>query len=584
MGKWQCPCGRSVPLHVWQCFCGQQWTQLNSKPGPTHSRQPSSRPHRTASRPRRGDARRAAAAAAKDRQPGITTGQIQALIDQTPTATPQQAKEHPQYIVPPTASSQHEGYRQDARKNIHILATLVLATRAAGNDDEESLHEISVHKYGLACLEPIETRKLRNRKAQTDLSIKLDRIGDQIEELEKKRQEGEEQMEHLQEALRQLEAEEATQAAQAPAPAPTAAGSTTGAAPPSPAQASVWPPPPPPPQPGVQPQDAYLQFCYAQQRQAAQQLAQAQNQYTAWIKGAGKGSAPTSYAMPYPASPTSQLLTPVERMTMPQGGLPPQFAQQPPSAAQALVAPRQASPATKRAGGEEGAPPRKEQAQATDEEAAQLELQLQQFAVLKAQELAARQASTHTPWQGALGTQAYTPTQAVSSQEYLQYLQGQAAQAAANLAAQQASGLLGPLSVDPSQTAPTPEAIFDQQLFLAGMGVDQVDKMPIHMRRPQTLQHLQELQAYLAGLGKTPLPAAVCQELTQRLTQSPSSAAGSTAVPGSEGAPSAADLPMAGPHGDTKEEVPPVDQKLLDPTQPLLTAPEDIPGPQRSAA
>ena len=85
------------------------------------------------------------------------------------------AKPRSNYTPPPNSQCQLEGYRRDQQESIWVVATLMLATRAVGAEDgaedEDSLEELAMAKFSVASLDPVETRKLRNRKSQQELAV-----------------------------------------------------------------------------------------------------------------------------------------------------------------------------------------------------------------------------------------------------------------------------------------------------------------------------------------------------------------------------------------------------------------------------
>ena len=84
-------------------------------------------------------------------------------------------------MAPPTTPGQMEGNRADLKPNIRVLATLVLATRKAGSDDEDSIENINIMNQRLSALEPTETRIKRIQAQQLELRSQIDRASEKIE-------------------------------------------------------------------------------------------------------------------------------------------------------------------------------------------------------------------------------------------------------------------------------------------------------------------------------------------------------------------------------------------------------------------
>ena len=61
---------------------------------------------------------------------------------------------------------------------------LVLATKKAGAENEESIEEISMLKHCMPALEPVDTRNTRVHTQQLDVRTNIDRTNKKIEGFE----------------------------------------------------------------------------------------------------------------------------------------------------------------------------------------------------------------------------------------------------------------------------------------------------------------------------------------------------------------------------------------------------------------
>ena len=163
----------------------------------------------------------------------------------------------------------------------------------------------------------------------------------------------------------------------------------------------------------------------------------------------------------------------------------------------------------------------------------------------------------HLPPQGAQPpSQAppLTPTEAVATQEYLQYqaaVQGVAAAATANAAA--------------ASAAAHPEALWTQYLFTLGVSIEQMEKGPAMAIPPRTDQDRQYIKDWLVPLGKWPadVPPPTLQQAMEAVPTAPEA---SSAAP-----------PMATPAM--------VDPAHIAPTAPMQASQvEQIPGPASAVA
>ncbi|CAK0792623.1 unnamed protein product, partial [Prorocentrum cordatum] len=140
---------------------------------------------RAPSRDRRGDRRRGQETAAQRVQSSpITDGHMQDLVDSNQSMAPVEAQSHPTYMVPPTSPCRVEGYRLDARRDLKVPASLVLAARIRRNDDgEAALQEIPVRKQSFAALGPIDTRIRCTMEEVNELEASTHKRQEQIERL-----------------------------------------------------------------------------------------------------------------------------------------------------------------------------------------------------------------------------------------------------------------------------------------------------------------------------------------------------------------------------------------------------------------
>ena len=418
-------------------------------------------------------------------------------------ATANDAKAHKDYKPPPTSDCQLEGYKQDIRKSLWILSTLILATRAVGAEDEPSLATMAMYKYALAALEPIETRKLRNRKEQQEMAIKIDKIADQIDKLEKTKSEYEDQLEALEDALELLQEEEDTAAAGtagtdvamdtvAHTRPPLPPGPVHMAAQPHTAQGVARQPEQAPPvqaqsaaqsKASLHPQAAlsspnanlaYMAYLEEQQRMAQEHWYRMQTAYQQAMAKGSKGGLGNQGFQAYPLGGKG-----CWAMMPPTGGAPPPPPPPPQtadamSAAPAAQASREFSPGVKRAG-EGGEPDRKYQAVPTEEE-----IQAMHRAAAAAAEAGAA-APIVMPTAGyptPMAFPAHSPTQVVHTQEWEEYQARVKAQAIA--------------AADPATQPPQDlEAMEIQHFLKQGLLVDHILRMPyavIHPRSPEDLK------------------------------------------------------------------------------------------------
>ncbi|CAK0860693.1 unnamed protein product, partial [Prorocentrum cordatum] len=123
----------------------------------------------------------------KGRRGPITSNAVRQLIDATPQAPKENADKQNNVLRPPTTPAQMEAYKKDMAQRADILATMVLATRRSGSEDEDTLEELATVKYSIASMQPAATRAAQLRIELEESKPDIERIETKIEQLSAQR-------------------------------------------------------------------------------------------------------------------------------------------------------------------------------------------------------------------------------------------------------------------------------------------------------------------------------------------------------------------------------------------------------------